>query len=671
MNVAMTLSRMSLALLAGLPACSWAATVRVEVPGLISGSVCVDRQASCAAPATILPGADGRAVVKGEAGWLADVTVGDVVGSRRLVLRAPAEAGGVISGITTELVALMEQSGLSYPEARRRLAARIGVAEADLLRPLAGMADSQTRERLANEHRLAANRIAAALADAEATRRPLHDVLNNHLSLDPIQTIVVLYGENRSFDNLYGAFPGADGVANPVAPFAEQRDRDGQPLAHLPPVWGGLTAAGQLPAITQQMTTDLPNAPFAIDDPKGFATGLGVITRDLVHRFYQNQMQINGGRNDRFVAWGNSGALVMGHYDGTRLPLWALAREFTLADHFFMGGFGGSFFNHMYLSCACAPYYSKADASPAKGSIAVVNEDGVSLKLAANSPRSALTGTPKFVNDGNLTPDFHAVNTLQPAFQPSGNAPAAGGDSRYADPANPTTLPPQTMASIGDRLNARGIDWAWYSGAWQRAVADREQVYKDPEPNFQAHHQPFNYYANLAPGKPERSRRLKDEADFMKAIDTGRLPAVSFYKPQGNLNEHAGYASVMEGDRHLADIVARLRKSPQWKSMVVVITYDENGGFWDHVAPPKGDRWGPGTRIPALVISPFSRKGVVDHTQYDTGSILRLITHRFSLEPLPGLVERDDALVRNGFARMGDLSGALQFAPGVAQMPKN
>lgn len=112
MNVAMTLSRIALALLASLPACSWAATVRVEVPGLISGSVCVDRQARCAAPATLLPGADGRAVVKGEAGWLADVTVGDVVGSRRVVLRAPAEAGGVISGITTELVALIDRKSV-------------------------------------------------------------------------------------------------------------------------------------------------------------------------------------------------------------------------------------------------------------------------------------------------------------------------------------------------------------------------------------------------------------------------------------------------------------------------------------------------------------------------------------------------------------------------------
>ncbi len=71
--------------------------------------------------------------------------------------------------------------------------------------------------------------------------------------------------------------------------------------------------------------------------------------------------------------------------------------------------------------------------------------------------------------------------------------------------------------------------------------------------------------------------------------------------------------------------------------MVVIVTYDENGGWWDHVAPPKGDRWGPGSRIPALVVSPYAKKGFVDHTEYDTASILRLITRRFWLPTLPGL----------------------------------
>ena len=97
--------------------------------------------------------------------------------------------------------------------------------------------------------------------------------------------------------------------------------------------------------------------------------------------------------------------------------------------------------------------------------------------------------------------------------------------------------------------------------------------------------------------------------------------------------------------------------------MVVIVTYDENGGFWDHAAPPKGDRWGPGTRIPAFIISPFARAGFVDHTLYDTTSILSLITHRFALPVLPGLQRRNEAITANGNPLLGDLTNALAFPP--------
>src|ERR1700737_252893 len=117
-----------------------------------------------------------------------------------------------------------------------------------------------------------------------------------------IETVVVIYAENRSFDNLYGHFPGANGLQNVTPANAMQRDRDGSVLKELPPVWGGLTAPGASPPVTQAQTEHLPNKPFAIDDPQGFNTPLGIATHDLWHLFYQNQMQINGGKNDRFVA---------------------------------------------------------------------------------------------------------------------------------------------------------------------------------------------------------------------------------------------------------------------------------------------------------------------------------------------------------------------------------
>lgn len=485
-----------------------------------------------------------------------------------------------------------------------------------------------------------------------------------------IETVVVIYAENRSFDSLYGLFPGANRFEGVDPAKYRQRDRDGSVLPELPPIWKGLTAAGVTPALPESQTGDLPNQPFAIDDPKGFNLPLSVRTRDLWHRFYQNQMQIHGGRNDKFAAYADSGALVMGYYDGTKLPMWPIARQYTLADNFFMGAFGGSFLNHFWLICACTPIYPDADKTGDAKLIAAVEDDGVSLKLAADSPPSAIQGPPKFVVDGAVTPklldqgarapEFYAVNTLQPPYQPSAVKPAPGGDPAYADPQKSNRLPPQSQKTIGDLLSAKGITWAWYAGGWQAALEGNTGA---PAPIFQFHHQPFNYFSSMAPGTKERSRHLRDGglggSEFIKAIDAGELPQVTFYKPQGNLNEHPDYAAVLAGDEHIADIIVHLQKSPQWEHMLVIVTYDENGGFWDHVAPPRGDRWGPASRIATIIISPFARKGFVDHTFYDTTSILRFITRRFALPVLPGLAARDKALAQHGSPAPGDLTKAL------------
>jgi acid phosphatase len=514
-----------------------------------------------------------------------------------------------------------------------------------------------------------------------------------------IDTIVVIYAENRAFDNLYGNFPGARGLSEvidrngrPLPGYHPQVDRNGSVLAVLPPTWGGVTAAGITPVVTQQQSTGLPNAPYSIEHAftaqSGSTLSTSTVTRDLWHRFFEHQMQIDGGKNDGYAAWSDAGGLALGHYDYSGSALYALAKQFVLADNFFQGAFGGSFLNHQYLICACAPEYPHADVASAKPGIAILDRDADGkylprLKTAHTPAASALDEAPTFAKTGDIAPldyfgdgKFYAVNTMQPPYQPSRNRPAADDASfSYADPNNPTTLPAQSLVNIGDALDAKHIHWAWYAGAWNAAVQDgrrppskkRDVIYA-PEiaggnPDFQAHHQPFNYYEHFDPAThaEHRAEHLKDYNDLLADIDAARLPPVTFYKPQGNLNQHAGYASVAEGDAHIAALVARLRASPQWRHMLIVITYDEFGGAWDHVAPPQGDLLGPGARIPALIISPFAKRGLVDHTQYDTESILRLITRRFDLEVLPGIRQRDAGLASHGSPPMGDLTGALDL----------
>lgn len=491
-----------------------------------------------------------------------------------------------------------------------------------------------------------------------------------------VKNVVVIYLENRSFNNLFANFPGTAAPLSDVPPAAAaQKDRDGSVLPTLPKVWGGMVPArqnlgGKDYLITEDQIKGLPNAPFKLTDAEGQPLPEGIVTRDLWHLFYQNQMQINGGKNDGFAAWGNTGGMVMGYYGETskNLGLWQIAREFTLCDNFFMGAFGGSYLNHQFLISARVPIYPDAANSPAKKHIAVLADGptGTRLALAKDCPASALDGKPVYVNSGAITPDGYAVNTMAPPYQPTWVRPAPGGDPAYADPADPSVLPPQTYDTIGDLLSRRGVEWAWYGGAFQAALDKRGEGAK---PNFQYHHQPFNYFKQFAPGTPARAAHLRDGGlgdspisnKFIADAIAGKLPPVAFYKPQGNLNLHAGYSDIEAGDAHISNVIEHLKKSPQWRNMVVVITFDENGGWWDPVAPPQGDRWGPGTRIPALVVSPFAKKGAVDHNFYDTTSILRFITRLHSLPLLEGIVTRNAAFAARGARPPGDLTGALSF----------
>ncbi len=430
---------------------------------------------------------------------------------------------------------------------------------------------------------------------------------------DKLNHIVVIFQENRSFDSIYGSFPGADGLANAGAS-TRQVDRNGVPYDTLPqPIDTNLAP----PAPDPRFPAALPVAPFDLARyvPPNERHG------DPVHRFYQEQFQIHGGRMDQFVAWTNVGGLVMGYYDATNLPEGRLAQQFTMADRFFHAAFGGSFLNHFWLICACTPVFPDAP-------------DSAKAQLGPNG---------ELVKDGFVTPDGFVVNTAYTVNTP--HPPAA-------DPAQ--LVPNQTMPTIGDRLSERGISWAWYSGGWNDAVAGRA------DPLFQYHHQPFAYFARYADGTPERAAHLKDEQDFLAAVRSGSLPAVSFVKPLGPDNEHPGYASLLQGQQHVADLVRAIQGSPIWRDTAIIITYDENGGFWDHVAPPVIDRWGPGTRVPAIIISPYAKRGFVDHTEYDTTSILRTIEERWGLEPLG---TRD--------ATANDLRNAFDFTqPGALALPR-
>jgi len=504
--------------------------------------------------------------------------------------------------------------------------------------------------------------------------------------LKKVDRVVVIYQENHSFDNLYGGWEGVNGVDDADAAHTTQVNQAGTPYTCLLQVDVNLTSP-PLPATCHDETTEKPfdsafaNEPFTIDDfiaptdttcpppgasaPNGTLKGTGLpggCTRDLVHRFYQEQYQLNDGAQNRYVTGSDAVGLAMGVQDTRQLPIYRYLHSpghprYAIADNFFQSAFGGSFLNHQWLVAAATPTF--LGAPDELHSVLDANGMPANYPLYASPAGTAVRDTALTAACGGSTPaglacGDYAVNTIQPPYQPF-SSPTA------------TKLPPQTAPTIGDRLSDEGIDWAWYSGGWSNANGDigapgwtngDGPTCSDPNaattatfPNcpdklFQYHHQPLNYFASFAPGTEARKAHLRDEAEFLQlaqgSMKRCQIKPVSFLKPVGANNEHPGYASVVRGSRHTVELLQAIKHSRCAGNTMVILTYDEFGGTWDHVTPPgqggapgPHDEWGPGTRIPALVISARLRgKFVVDDTQYDTTSILATIERRFGLEPL-------------------------------------
>ncbi|HEX3630274.1 MAG TPA: alkaline phosphatase family protein [Candidatus Dormibacteraeota bacterium] len=525
-------------------------------------------------------------------------------------------------------------------------------------------------------------------------------------SLNKINHIVVIYQENHSFDNLYGSWERVNGLTHAGVTSLQQVKQNGTIFNCLlqndvnlstppqPATCADTTGTGA----NATFSSNFPNAPFAIDSyippsattcpapgvfaPNGVPNGQGQpggCTEDLVHRFYQEQYQLNGGLQNRYVTGSDAVGLSMGHYTTTQLPIYQYLHQaghpsYAIADKFFQGAFGGSFLNHQWLIAAATPVFAGAAQTGPMDRHSVIDSNGMPSNSALYTAQGA-------VKDLNLTAECatvpagvvaacgdYAVNTTQPWFQPY--APGTADWRR---------LPALTTPNIGDRLNAKGVDWAWYAGGWSNAdgrVGDPGWTQASgattcnsasasgssypycPDKLFQFHHQPFNYFANYgfvggqSSGQETalRQQHLRDEQEFLNTANGStancNLKSVSFVKPIGAENEHPGYTGESQGSNHLVDVIKAIEGSACAKDTLVVATYDEFGGFWDHVTSPGqggsagvADQWGPGTRIPALIVSPFLNSSfVVDHVSHDTTSILATIEHRFGV---PSLGTRD------------------------------
>ena len=308
--------------------------------------------------------------------------------------------------------------------------------------------------------------------------------------LQKINHIVVIYEENHSFDNLYGGWEGVNGRANADAAHTLQVGQAASrtPYQCLLQNDVNLTAPDPLSATCHDTTTATPfdshfvNAPFSIEQyiprdartcpqpgaffPNGTrpspANLPGGCTEDIVHRFYQEQYQLDGGRQDRYTTGSDAVGLTQGYYDTKSLPVYDYLHggnhpHYAIADDFFQSAFGGSFLNHQWLIAAATPTWPGAPVS----NHSIIDANG----MPNNYPLYHATGAVLDRQVTQLCPSAvanracgdYAVNTIQPAYQPFKGSPQ---------------LPPQTGTTIGDELSAAGVSWAWYSGGWSNADGD-------------------------------------------------------------------------------------------------------------------------------------------------------------------------------------------------------
>ncbi len=449
----------------------------------------------------------------------------------------------------------------------------------------------------------------------------------------PIKHVVVIFGENISFDHYFGTYP------NATNPRGEPRF---VPSPNTPSVNG----------FTEGLLTSNPNFlntangagamnPFRLDRSQA-------ATADQDHNYTPEQEAFHAGLMDSFPEYtGTPGppptgqtnnGLVMGYYDGNTVTgLWNYAQRYALNDNSFGTTFGPS--------------------SPGAINLVSGQTNGVSDQINAGS---------KIVDGGD------------------GSTTLIGDADPIGDVCSTTTGAQVSMSgqNIGDLLNSRGVTWGWFEGGFDLALKNANgttgcarstlsQVTNVAETDYIPHHEPFQYYAStqnlkhLRPTSTEMIGRAGDQAnhqydinDFYAAVRAGNMPAVSFLKAPGYQDAHAGYSDPIDEQAFVVGIINFLQTQPQWSSTAVIINYDDSDGWYDHQMGPivnqsttpsdmltgsgqcgtgtdsalagpdathAQGRCGYGPRIPILVISPYARQNYVDHTLTDQTSIIRFI----------------------------------------------
>jgi phospholipase C len=422
------------------------------------------------------------------------------------------------------------------------------------------------------------------------------------VGIHKIRHVVIIMQENRSFDTYFGTYPGADGIP-------------------------GLAGhAGTVPCVPDPARGDCVR-PFHDRQDRSLGGP---------HSYSAAQADINGGKMDGFVAeqqkgmagcaetfnpaCGNGGGSpdAMGYHDGSDIPnYWTYAHDFVLQDHMFQSDASWSLPSHLYL----------------------VSEWSALCSLK-NDPQSCHSAVEK----PGYPPDF--------ARQLGNPLPT---DPNYA------------WTDLTYLLHKFGVSWGYYVFKGSQPDCDNSGSISCAPVGQNAKTpgiwNPLPYFTTVQ--QDDQLGNIKGLSNFYADAKAGTLPAVSWVVPNGNVSEHPP-GLISAGQAYTTGLINTIMQSPDWSSTAIFLTWDDWGGFYDHVPPPQVDDQGYGLRVPGLVISPYARQGFIDHQTLSFDAYAKFIEDDFlggqRLDPQTDGRPDPRPDVRETVPILGDLTKDFDFS---------
>ena len=263
---------------------------------------------------------------------------------------------------------------------------------------------------------------------------------------------------------------------------------------------------------------------------------------------------------------------------------------------------------------------------------------------------------------------YYLLNNYNPGYY-------GDGRNAYADISNPNetvfTIPPSPLRTIGDELLERNVSWKFYGDQWNNYLANPDGLYVQPNNEYCNICNPFQYATSIMTNAAVRTAHLQDTINLYQDIKNGTLPAVSYVKPSGWVDGHPASSKLDLFEGYVKKIVDEVQANPNlWNSTAIFITFDEGGGYYDSGYVQPLDFFGDGTRVPLIVVSPFTKAGHISHVYADHVSILKFIEANWGLSPVtdrsrdnlpnPKTTRQNPYVPTNGPA-IGDLMDLFTF----------